>query len=270
MSVERIDRRDDPRVDAYRHVRDADLLRNRGVFVAEGRLVVRRVLEDRRFAVESLLVNDAALGDLAAPIARLDAGVPVLVCPTSAFVDLTGFNVHRGCLALVWRPPPTPVEQVIAGTNTLVVLDGVANADNVGGIFRNVAAFGAGGVLIGPTSCDPLYRKAIRTSMGAALQVPFARCSGEEWPGALARARAAGFAIVALTPRAPCEPLDEIAERLRGRRVAIVVGAEGAGLSPDVEAAADCRAKIPISARVDSLNVAVATGIALYRLTAFH
>jgi tRNA G18 (ribose-2'-O)-methylase SpoU len=156
---------------------------------------------------------------------------------------------------------------VIANARTLLVLDAVSNADNVGGIFRNASAFGADGVLLGPGSCDPLYRKAIRTSMGAALQVPFARCD-DDWPDALARVRAAGFAVVALTPRTPSEPLDDVAPRLRSARVAILVGAEALGLRPEVESAADYRVRIPISRSVDSLNVAVAAGIALYRFTA--
>ena len=168
MSIERLERADDARLEKYRDVCDADLLRAHGLFVAEGRLVVRRVFEDDRFDVESVLVNDAALSDLGSAIGRLYGAIPVYVCPTDLFRDLTGFNLHRGCLALVRRPPPTPLPSLLARAATIVVLDAVANADNVGGIMRNAAAFGAGGVVLSPTSCDPLYRKAIRTSMGAA------------------------------------------------------------------------------------------------------
>lgn len=268
MALERIDRAADPRVEAYRSLREADLLRTRGVFVAEGRFVVRRVLADERFRVESLLVNEAALRDLAEPISRLDADVPVYVCPTGAFLGLTGFDLHRGCLALVRSPPPQAADAVIDRARTLVVLEAVSNADNVGGIFRNAAAFGADGVLLGPATCDPLYRKAIRTSMGAALRVPFARCDADGWPAPLARARAAGFTIVALTPRAPSDPLEQIVPRLAAARVALVLGSEGAGLTDAVEAMADYRVRIPVSEQVDSLNVAVAAGIALYRVMA--
>jgi tRNA G18 (ribose-2'-O)-methylase SpoU len=281
MAVERIERTD-PRLSRYRGVRDAELLRDRDLFAAEGRLIVRRLIEGRRHRIESLLVNDAALRDLAAPLASLDPAVPVFVCHADAFDDIVGFDLHRGCLALVRRPPPTPVSTLIAGARLLVVVEAVANADNIGGIMRNVAAFDGDGVLLSPTCCDPLYRKAIRTSMGAALQVRFARCGAHEWPAALGRIRVAGFAIIALTPRQPSETLDDFVSRRcelgvgspsdaaggRGRSapLALVCGAEAGGLSPVVEAAADYRVRIPISGLVDSLNVAVAVGIALSRL----
>jgi tRNA G18 (ribose-2'-O)-methylase SpoU len=157
-----------------------------------------------------------------------------------------------------------PVDELGEQAATLVVMEAIANADNVGGVFRNAAAFGAGGVLLSPTCCDPLYRKAIRTSMGAALQVPFARVEDAGWPGVLAHLRRAGFTIVALTPREGSEILDAFSARPRPGKLALVVGSEGPGLTPAVESAADARVRIPISDDVDSLNVAVATGIALY------
>src|SRR5205085_1839707 len=123
-----------------------------------------------------------------------------------------------------------------------------------------------GGVLLSPTCCDPLYRKAIRTSMGAALRVPYARTEPHDWPGVLVRVRTAGFTLVALTPREPSETLARFATRPRVARLALIVGTEGAGLTSEVEAAADVRVRIPICDGVDSLNLAVATGIALYEL----
>jgi len=270
MAVERIDSADDPRVAAYRGVRDRDLLRAEGRFVAEGRLVVRRVIDDERFHVESVLVNDAALKDLEAALAAAAARVPVLVCSPDDLAAIAGYHVHRGCLALVRRPPPAVVDAVVAAARRLVVLEGVANADNVGSVFRNAAAFGADAVLLSPTCCDPLYRKAIRTSMGAVLRVPFARADGGDWPGVLARIGAAGFIIVALTPRVPSETLEAFTSRPRPARVALIVGTEGAGVSPAAEAAAHYRVRIPIDRDVDSLNLAVATGIALYALASVH
>jgi tRNA G18 (ribose-2'-O)-methylase SpoU len=271
MAVERIHRAMDPRVAGYRDVRDGELLRSRGMFMAEGRLVVRRIVEDGRFSVQSLLVNDAALHDLSDAVEIAAPDVPIYVCGAEEMRAISGYDVHRGCLALVERPPATSAEDLLAAATTVVVLEGVTNADNVGGVFRNAAAFDAGGVLLSPTCCDPLYRKAIRTSMGAALRVPFARA--EEWPEALALVRAAGFTIVALTPREPSEALDAFAARRRdshagpaANRMAIVAGTEGAGLTSDVETAADYRVRIPISAEVDSLNLAVAVGIALHAL----
>ena len=266
MTVVRIECASDARAAAYRDLSDGELLRSRGVFVAEGRLVVRRLIDDPRYTIESLLLNESALRDLEPAIARLDSAVPVLVCRTDAFAQLTGYNIHRGCLALVRRPPPTATTSLIASAAWLIVLEGVTNADNVGGVFRNAAAFDADGVLLSPTTCDPLYRKAIRTSMAAALRVPFARAAAEEWAGVVGDLRAAGFTVVALTPREPSEPLDQFAARPRPSRLALLVGAEGAGLSNAIASAADYRVRIPISNRVDSLNLAVATGIALARL----
>ena len=266
MAVERLTHADDPRIAAFRDVRDGELVRSRGLFVAEGRLVVRRAVEDRRYRVHSLLVNDAALADLASELETIDPSVPVFVCGADDLAGIAGYHVHRGCLALVHRPAAPPVEEVIAAAETMVVLEGVTNADNVGGVFRNAAAFGADAVLLSPTCCDPLYRKAVRTSMGATLQVPFARADAAQWPGVLARVRDQGFTLVALSPREPAETLDAFAARPRPSRLALIVGTEGAGLTPAAEAAADCRVRIPIRGAVDSLNLAVAAGIALHRL----
>ena len=264
MSIERIDRANDPRVAAYHGVRDGELLRLHGLFVAEGRQILRRVVEDTRYRVQSVLVNEAAQRDLEPTIARLDADVPVFVCRGDELAAVAGYDVHRGCLALVHRPPATSVDVLLAPAGVLIVLEGVTNADNVGGVFRNAAAFRAGGVLLSPTCCDPWYRKAIRTSMAATLRVPFARASSDEWPGILTRVRAAGFTIVALTPREPAETLEAFAARPRTPRIALIVGTEGAGLTEAAETAADVRVRIPISGDVDSLNVATAAAIALY------
>ena len=267
MAVERINSAGDPRTAAYRDVRDGELIRSRGLFVAEGRLVVRRVVEDKRYRVESVLLNDAALNDLRSTVATLAADVPVLVCDARDLAGIAGYDVHRGCLALVHRPPAARADELIASAQTMVVLEGVSNADNIGGVFRNAAAFRVDGVLLSPTCCDPLYRKAIRTSMGTSLRVPFARAGEQDWPGVLTRVRAAGFTSVALTPRQPAETLDAFAARPRASRVALMVGTEGAGLTPAVEAAADHRVRIPIDDGVDSLNLASAVGIALYAIS---
>jgi tRNA G18 (ribose-2'-O)-methylase SpoU len=152
-------------------------------------------------------------------------------------------------------------EKLTAGARTLVVLEGVANADNVGGVFRNAAAFGVDAVLLSPTCCDPLYRKAIRTSMAATLTVPFARV--EPWPDKLRALRDAGYLIVALTPAADAESLATFARVAGGVRLALVFGSEGIGLSSAVQQFAHRRVRIPIRSEVDSLNLAVAAGIVL-------
>jgi tRNA G18 (ribose-2'-O)-methylase SpoU len=265
MSFDRIDSADDPRVADYRGVSEPALLRSRKLFVAEGRIVVTRLIEDGRWILRSVLVSDAARRDLQPTLAVVAGHVPILVCEASDFLGITGHDIHRGCLALVERPPALPLEDVLAAARLAVVLEGVSNADNVGGVFRNAAAFGADLVLLSPTCCDPLYRKAIRTSMGAALRVPFVQL--EEWPAALTRLRAAGFRLVALTPREPSEALDAFGSRPRARKLALLVGSEGPGLTVAVESAADDRVRIPIARGIDSLNLAVATGIALEHLT---
>lgn len=253
---------DDPRLLEYRSIGDPELLRQRGLFVAEGRLVVQRVVEPGRYQVRSLLLSEAARRDLDPVLTRLDPGVPIYVCAAEAFLHITGFDIHRGCLALVERPAGLSLDAVLQSARTVVVLEAIANADNVGGVFRNVAAFGADAVLLDPSSCDPLYRKAIRTSMAATLVVPFARI--KRWPGGLDTLRQRGFTIVALTPREPSQTLETFAG---SARLALLVGNEGVGLSPEADATADCRVRIPILPAVDSLNLAVATGIALSRLT---
>ena len=261
--VEHVLSADDPRIAAFRGVRDPELVRRRGLFIAEGRLIVRRAIEDGRFRVREVLVNDAALRQLSDALESLPPDATVYVCDAEIIAGLTGFNIHRGCLALVERPAARSVDEVIAGAGTVVVLEAVGNPDNVGSAFRNAAALAGDAVVLGPTCCDPFYRKAIRTSMGAVLRVPFAIAS--DWPAALVRIREAGFAIAALTLRDPATALRAFA-RERPARVALVAGSEGSGLSAEVEAAADVRVRIPMSDGVDSLNVATAVAIALDEL----
>jgi tRNA G18 (ribose-2'-O)-methylase SpoU len=177
---------------------------------------------------------------------------------------LTGFNFHRGCLAIADRPAPLAVETLLDQARCVLVLEELSDADNVGGVFRNAAAFGVDAVVLSPGCCDPLYRKATRTSMGATLRVPFARMP--KWPDGLHAFDDAGMTLVALTPREPALTLDEWAGALPNRP-AIMLGTEGAGLSAGAERMAASRVRIPIASGVDSLNVSVAAGIALSRLT---
>jgi tRNA G18 (ribose-2'-O)-methylase SpoU len=270
MQATRIGGADDPAVGLYRNVSDADLLRAHGLFVAEGRFVVERLIEGGRFRVRSLLLTDAAWRALEPICARLASDTEVYLGSPRDFEDLTGYHVHRGCLALAERPAPVSIDVLLSAARTVVVLEHVANADNVGGVFRNAAAFGADAVLLSPTTCDPLYRKAIRTSMAATLKVPFATLDDGSgmWPSALDGLRRRGFSLVAMTPREPAQDLEAFAGQPAPARLAILVGAEDGGVSPDAEAAADCRVRIPMLPHVDSLNLAVASGIVLYRLLA--
>ena len=204
----------DPRVADYRAVSDSDLAVRRGLFVAEGRLVVERLIGAERYDVQSILVTATARAALADALGVLDPSVPVFVAEPQQLESLTGFNLHRGCLALARRPEAPALETLLGTAKTMVMIDGVTNADNVGTIFRNARAFGVDAVVLSPTSCDPLYRKAIRTSVGASLEVPFARSL--EWPADLVKARHAGFTIVGLTPARQSLRLD-LAFRLSSR-----------------------------------------------------
>jgi tRNA G18 (ribose-2'-O)-methylase SpoU len=230
--------------------------------------VVRRVLDDPSCRVRSLLLTDAVRASLEDTLERAPADLPAYIVSLEAMQAITGFNIHRGCLALVDRPAPIDLAAIIdrlENASLAVALEEVSNADNVGGVFRNALAFGAGALLLSPGCCDPLYRKAIRTSMAATLRVPFARV--ERWPGGLEAVRAAGFALVALTPAADARDIGAFAaDPGRPARIALVVGTEGAGLSAAAEAMADARVRIPMAPGVDSLNLATATGIALHAL----
>ena len=267
MKLQRVERADDARLEGYALVAQPAALRQAGWFVAEGRLVVERVLAERRYQFESVLLNEAALAALE-PALREDTA-PIYLCPNALFEALTGYDFHRGCLGLVRRPPPLDWRTLAASARALVVLEGVSNHDNIGGVFRNASAFGADAVLLDPSSADPLYRKAIRTSMGASLRVPFATIGAEggaPWPQCLGELAAHGFALTALTPDAGARDLDELTTAVRAERLALLFGSEGTGLSASALAACHQRVRIAIRPEVDSLNLAVACGIALQRL----
>ncbi|MGH9372881.1 MAG: TrmH family RNA methyltransferase [Vicinamibacterales bacterium] len=250
---------DDPRLEPYRYVGDPRWLRQQDLFVAEGRLVVERLLDLGRHDVASILVNRAAHDALVGLLAQVESRV--FVCDDATLAGVTGFNFHRGCLALVRRPPPLSPADLMNGPK-LLALEGVSNPDNVGGLFRTAAAFGVDGVLLSSASGDPFYRKAVRTSMGAVLRLPFARL--EDWRPVLAAFRSRGFTVVALTPQPDATPLSELVAALPGgARVVVVVGAEGPGLTDATLGCADARVRIPIDSAIDSLNVVVAAGIAL-------
>ena len=251
----------DPLLSDFRNVPDPELLKRRGVFVAEGRLVVRRLLTESPYATRSVMVTEPAHAALADVLgARPD--VPVYVVSPAVMREVSGFNIHRGCLAIGERPHPMAWQQAVADARTVVLLERVANADNIGGIFRNAAAFGARAVLLDEESADPLYRKAIRTSMAAALVVRFARVASAAL--ALLELRRAGFATVALTPAASASTIRSTMDALGARPVVVALGHEGEGLTPAALEACEFHARIPISSSVDSLNVAAAAAIALY------
>lgn len=272
MPVDRITSPDDPRVHDYRAVREPELVRRRGLFIAEGRLVVGRLLALPHSRIRSILVSKAGLAALRAQAAdALEArpGLPLYLADAEVIDAIGGFHFHRGCLAIAERPPDLDAASLIAAAapgRPLVVVEGLAQADNVGSILRNAHAFGAAGVLLDPASVDPLYRKALRTAMGAALVVPWARL--EPWPAALARLRDAGIVVAALTPRPSAQSLGAFVDAHAHRPVGLLVGAEGDGLSAAARAATDVQVRIAMAPGADSVNVATATGIALHALAA--
>jgi tRNA G18 (ribose-2'-O)-methylase SpoU len=257
-----IEREDDPRLADYRRVGDPRWLKAHGLFVAEGRSVVARMLAGGGYDVESLLLTPAALRALGAELNAVDT---IYVADQRLVNAITGFNFHRGCLGLARRPATSSDLSPLATARRLVVLEGVANPDNIGGIFRSAAALGADGVILDPTAGDPLYRKAIRTSMGAVFRLPFRRA--DAWPDALDTLRAMGFMLVALSPKG-LTSLDVFASSVSpGDRIALFAGSEGFGLPPDSYNRADVDVRIPVDPLSDSLNVVVAVSIALHRLS---
>jgi tRNA G18 (ribose-2'-O)-methylase SpoU len=255
---------DDPRIEPYRLVKERDLAGRRERFVAEGEVVLKVLLTRSRFSVESLLLAENRVPSLAPLLPAVPAGVPIYVAGRAVMDAIVGFPIHRGILALGRRGLMPTAESLLSALpeRALVVgLVGLANHDNVGGIFRNAAAFGADAVLLDESSCDPLYRKAIRVSVGGSLSVPFARAGTAK--GMLEDLQRAGFEILSLTP-AGRETLRHVR---RVPRTALLLGSEGPGLPADLLARTRTVA-IPMAGGLDSLNVATTSGIALHHLVA--
>ncbi len=255
---------DDPHIAAYRHVRERDLVGRRGEFIAEGEVVLRVLLGAGPYRAASLLIADRRLGGLGDLLEQLPSDTPVFAAGQSVMDSIAGFPIHRGILAHGLRPPDQDAMELLQslGPGALVLaLFGIANHDNMGGLFRNAAAFGVDAVLLDPTCCDPLYRKSIRVSVGAALKVSFARIGAGEDPVALLEG--AGFTVLALSPGG-AEPLPGVK---RNGRTALLAGGEGPGLSAGLLDQVRTVA-IPMAPGWDSLNVATAVAIALHQITA--
>jgi tRNA G18 (ribose-2'-O)-methylase SpoU len=250
-------------LDAYRLVGDSAGLERAGLFVAEGRLIVERLLLDRRLRVHSVAVTPPAARALA-PVFEQRPDVTVHTCEPGMLEAITGFDFHRGCLALAWRPMETVPLECLAGARRLLALEGVGNPDNVGGLFRTAFALGVDGVLLDGATADPLYRKAIRTSMGATLRIPFTRLAA--WGEDLSALKSRGFRVLALTPHPDAVSLQHL-KIADGDPLIVAVGSEGYGLTTPALAQADLRVRIPIDPRADSLNLVVAAGIVLQALS---
>jgi tRNA G18 (ribose-2'-O)-methylase SpoU len=254
---------DDPRLADYRQVRERDLVGRAGGFIAEGVVVLEKLIRAGRHPLRSVLVAEKRIEALTPLLAGLAPDVSVYAAGQAVMDAVVGFHIHRGVLAAGVRAE-MDLESLLAGLppRALVVgLAGIANHDNMGGLFRNAAAFGADAVLLDDDCCDPLYRKAIRVSVGAALTTPFAR--GGTAADLAARLVGEGFEVLALSPHGDTE----LADVTPGLRMAALFGAEGSGLSPAVMARAR-GVRIGMAGGFDSLNVATTSGIVLHQLVA--
>jgi tRNA G18 (ribose-2'-O)-methylase SpoU len=253
---------DDPRIADYRALTDLEL-RTRweqpnGLFIAEGELVLRRALR-AGYSPRSFLVDAKRVDQLD----DLPGDAPVYAGSPDVLERATGFHVHRGVLASFHRVPLNEAADVLATARRVAILEDVNNHTNIGAVFRGAAALGIDAVLLSPTCADPLYRRSVRVSMGEVFAVPYARL--EPWPDALDQVRGAGFTVLALTPAADAVPLQRLGADQRAR-AALLLGAEGPGLSANALAASDVKVSIPMRRGVDSLNVAAAAAVAFWEL----
>jgi tRNA G18 (ribose-2'-O)-methylase SpoU len=239
----------DARLDPYRSLRGRPA--DEDTFVVEGVTTLRQAL-DAGIELRSALVLPTRVEEVE-PL-----GIPFHVADRAAFEVITGFDVHRGVLAIAERPPEPDLDDLLATSRRVLAIEGVADSANVGSLFRNAAALGADAVVLDPTCCDPLLRRSVRVSVGTVLAVPFARVP--DWPAGLT---GRGLTLLALTPSGSVDVLDVAPPE----RFALLVGTEGEGLSADALAAADERVRITMANGVDSVNVATAAAIALHSLS---
>jgi tRNA G18 (ribose-2'-O)-methylase SpoU len=254
---------DDARLDDFRDLnsidRRPDLPSGKGLVIAEGVLVVQRMLASR-FVPLAFLGTDRKLAELKAEL--VGSAAPYYRVSAEVMARVVGFHLNRGVLAAARRPPELSVAQVVDRARTVVVLEGVNDHENLGAIFRNAAGLNVDAVVFGSGCADPLYRRAVRVSMGHALLIPFARAT--DWPADLNTLRQQGFRSLAMTPNVDATQLSVAMAAVHGERVAVLVGAEGPGLSHAAMRASDLRVRIPMSRGTDSLNVATAAALAFY------
>jgi tRNA G18 (ribose-2'-O)-methylase SpoU len=259
--IESVTSTEDPRLAHYVSLRDVQLRKSleaeHGLFIAEGEKVVRRAVA-AGYPIRSLLMAPRWLDSLG-DVLDLAGDVPCYVADETVIERVTGFHVHRGALAAMRRRPLPSAEQLLAGAHRIIVCEDLVDHANVGTIFRCAAGLGMDAVLLSPRCADPLYRRSVKVSMGAVFSVPYARIS--DWYHGLLQLRSAGFQVLALTPAEDAIPIEEI---VHTERMALVLGAEGEGLSDRWLATADRRVTIPLASGIDSLNVTAAAAIGAY------
>jgi tRNA G18 (ribose-2'-O)-methylase SpoU len=263
VNIQDVTDSDDPRLDDFRDLnsidRRPDLPTGKGLVIAEGVLVVQRMLASR-FTPHALLGTERRLDELKDDLAGTAA--PFYRASAEVMARAIGFHLNRGVLAAARRVPEPGVAELVDGARTVAVLEGVNDHENLGSIFRNAAGLGVDAVVFGSGCADPLYRRAVRVSMGHALLVPFARATN--WPGDLEMLQESGFRLLAMTPLGDALALPEAMTAARDQRVVVLVGAEGPGLSRAALRMSDVRVRIPMSRGTDSLNVATAAALAFY------
>ncbi|WP_434994381.1 TrmH family RNA methyltransferase [Arthrobacter sp. Ld5] len=263
MPLVPLDAADDPRLADYRNLTDVQLRLAKepaeGLYIAESSKVLRRAV-DAGHVPRSFLLAPKWLPDLADVVARFPS-VPAYVAPEATLEAITGFHLHRGALAAMHRPAPRPLGGLLAAARRVAVIEDMVDHTNLGAVFRSAAALGVDAVLLSPRSADPLYRRAVRVSMGSVFQVPWARLGS--WPGDLAAVRAAGFTLAALALGPGAVPLGAFPARDH-ERLALLLGTEGDGLSDAALAESDVALTIPMHGGVDSLNVAAAAAVAFW------
>lgn len=258
----------------YADIREKDRLGRQNLFIAEGKVVLANLLESRRFSAQSLLVSERKLPNLLPLLAKSRPQCPIYVAEQAVLDNIAGFAVHRGILAAGKRPPSPHLADFLAAmppNALLTVLSGLSNHDNVGAVFRNAAAFAADSVILDERCCDPLYRKAIRVSVGAVLRVPY--CQSAAIADIAAALKQAGFAVFAFSGQGERDLSAAAAQYQRrraagaGQKTALLFGSEGEGLPAEILDSASPlyvpSLRIPIAADFDSLNIATAAGIAL-------
>lgn len=253
---------EDPRVAEFRDIRERDLVGRQGRFVAEGNVVLRMLAQSDRFEAEKILVLDGRVSGIADILAAFDLQIPIMTCNRTVIDRIAGFPMHRGVLAIGRARSPDSLESLVArlgDTALVLVCAGISNHDNLGSLFRNAAAFSTDFMCLDRPCCDPLYRKSIRVSVGAALTMPYARCDSIQ--DIVSTLSAAGFDILALSPAGRTV----LSDYAPGRRTALIVGTEGEGLAPALLSRLDS-IRIAQSPSLDSLNVSVAAGIALHSI----
>ncbi|GAA4168101.1 RNA methyltransferase [Phytohabitans flavus] len=254
---------DDERIADYRALTDVEL-RTRwepphGLFIAEGELVLRRAVR-AGYRARSYLLDEKRL-DQFADLA--EGGAPVYAASQSVLEKATGFHVHRGVLASFHRKELPGADEVLRSARRVAILEDVNNHTNLGAVFRGAAALGIDGVLLSPSCADPLYRRSVRVSMGEVFAVPYATLA--PWPAALEEVKGAGFTVLAMTLAADAVPIQKLTSAERARP-ALLLGAEGPGLSRRAVDGSDKRVVIPMRRGVDSLNVAAAAAVAFWEL----